>query len=202
MKRDEIEQLRERVGCQTVLETFGFILDVKESTKRAMKYRRGNEIIIVTHSGRGWFEPLSDEKGDVFRLMAHLQACNFLEGCTRIARLTNLEPSQPLWRNADQGSGIKHSISEDWKRRRSPWPGSATWRYLSRHRCLPSSIIGAAIAQDVLREGPRGSMWAAHTDDLAASADGKAAAGIGVALQRAAAKSCFDLDPATLFEFV
>ncbi|UWU19398.1 hypothetical protein [Rhizobium sullae] len=61
MKRDEIERLRETVGCQAVLEAAGFALDVKESTKRAMKYRRGSEIIIVTHSGRGWFDPLGNE---------------------------------------------------------------------------------------------------------------------------------------------
>ncbi|WP_246318947.1 hypothetical protein [Peteryoungia desertarenae] len=54
MKREEIERLRKTVGCQAVLETTAFALDAKESTKRAMKYRRGGQIIIVTHAGRGW----------------------------------------------------------------------------------------------------------------------------------------------------
>jgi hypothetical protein len=40
MKRTEIELLRETIGCQAVLETSGFALDAKESTKRAMKYRQ------------------------------------------------------------------------------------------------------------------------------------------------------------------
>ena len=43
--------------------------------------------------------------------------------------------------------------------------GSATWRYLHDERCLPEMILRAAIRQDRLREGPHGSMWAAHVDD-------------------------------------
>jgi hypothetical protein len=31
-----------------------------------MKYRRGDAIIIVIHDGKGWFDPLSDGKGDVY----------------------------------------------------------------------------------------------------------------------------------------
>ena len=40
-----------------------------------------------------------------------------------------------------------------------------TWRYLRTERCLPATIIREAIQCDVLREGPYGSMWAAHVDD-------------------------------------
>lgn len=40
-----------------------------------------------------------------------------------------------------------------------------TWRYLHTERCLPATIIREAIRSDVLREGPYGSMWAAHVDD-------------------------------------
>jgi hypothetical protein len=43
-------------------------LDRKESTKLSLKYRRGKgEILIVSHAGRGWWDPTSDAKGDVFR---------------------------------------------------------------------------------------------------------------------------------------
>ncbi|WP_287196282.1 DUF3991 and toprim domain-containing protein, partial [Mesorhizobium sp.] len=48
--------------------------------------------------------------------------------------------------------------------RRKPWPGSMTWRYLRDDRHLPEAVISAAIHYDLLREGPRGSMWAAHRD--------------------------------------
>ncbi|WP_348640603.1 DUF3991 domain-containing protein [Agrobacterium sp. B1(2019)] len=40
-----------------------------------------------------------------------------------------------------------------------------TWRYLRSERCLPATIIREAIQSDALREGPYGSMWAAHVND-------------------------------------
>lgn len=165
MKRKEIERLRETVGCQAVLETAGFALDVKESTKRAMKYRRGGEIIIVTHAGRGWFDPLSDRKGDVFGLMIALEGCDFLEGYHRIAALSGFQSSDTMRSWGDGGHRPLQSIARDWADRRVPWPGSATWRYLRWDRSLPTFIIRAAINRNLLREGPYGSMWAAHTDD-------------------------------------
>ncbi|ANK77627.1 hypothetical protein FA04_34070 (plasmid) [Ensifer adhaerens] len=168
MNRRDIERLRETVRCEVALETSGFALDPKESTKRAMKYRRGSEIIIVTHSGKGWFDPLGEEKGDVFGLVVHLERCAFLEACARVAALAGMEPSPTMWEHEGRRLPDLTSISETWAGRRSPWPGSATWRYLRWQRCLPVAIIRTAIAQGLLREGPSGSMWAAHTDDLGA----------------------------------
>jgi hypothetical protein len=40
-----------------------------------------------------------------------------------------------------------------------------TWRYLHAERCLPEAIICEAVRGNMLREGPYGSMWAAHVDD-------------------------------------
>lgn len=165
MDRREIERLRETVGCQAVLETAGFSLDAKESTKRAQKYRRGTEIIIVTHSGRGWFDPLSDAKGDIFGLMTTLEGCDFLDGCAHIAALSGLQPSNAVWSREGPEASSQASVIDTWAGRRMPWPGSATWRYLRWQRSLPEFVIRAAIRQDLLREGPYGSMWAAHTDD-------------------------------------
>lgn len=165
MKREEIERLRETIGCPAVLETSGFAIDLKGSTKRAMKYRRGSDIIIVTHSGRGWFDPLSDEKGDVFSLVTHLQACDFLDGCARVAALAGFRPSQPNWHGGDDERSDSATILQRWANRSPPSPGSAAWRYLTSKRCLPASVIRAANAQGVLREGPRGSLWAAHLDE-------------------------------------
>ncbi|MFX6322824.1 DUF3991 domain-containing protein, partial [Acinetobacter baumannii] len=56
------------------------------------------------------------------------------------------------------------SIASRWSRRSLPRPGSATWRSLAGERCIPDSVIAAAVAQRCLREGPQGSMWAAHHD--------------------------------------
>jgi hypothetical protein len=64
----EIEELRDKVHCAVVLERIPppWKLDRKESTKLSLKYRRGKgEILIVSHAGRGWWDPTSDAKGDV-----------------------------------------------------------------------------------------------------------------------------------------
>lgn len=48
MDRQEIEELRAKVSCGAVLEADGWKIDIKESTRRAVKYRRvDGEIIIV-----------------------------------------------------------------------------------------------------------------------------------------------------------
>jgi hypothetical protein len=79
----ELELFRSGVNCAAVLETMsaGWKLDVKESTRRALKYRRGaGEIVIVNHDGRGWWDPQSPAKGDVFTLVQHLDpSLNFGE---------------------------------------------------------------------------------------------------------------------------
>ena len=72
----EIEELRDKVHCAVVLERTPppWKLDRKESTKLSLKYRRGKgEILIVSHAGRGWWEPTSDAKGDVFGLVQRLE---------------------------------------------------------------------------------------------------------------------------------
>ena len=60
MEAKEVEYLKGQVSCAAVLEKAGFAVDAKESTRRAVKHRRGDEIIIVIHGGMGWFDPLSE----------------------------------------------------------------------------------------------------------------------------------------------
>jgi hypothetical protein len=72
---EEKEYLRANVSCAVVLERIPPVwqLDVKESTRDSLKYRRGDgEILIVNHDGRGWWDPKSTAKGDVFGLVQHL----------------------------------------------------------------------------------------------------------------------------------
>ncbi|OWV64132.1 hypothetical protein ATY76_22015 [Rhizobium sp. R339] len=164
MKRREIEALRDQVSCAAVLEHAGFAIDAKESTRRAVKFRRGGEIIIVTYEGRGWFDPLSDAKGDVFRLVEHLDRVGFLEGAERVAALVGFQITEPEWQSARDGERCDLSLADRWQSRRRPWPGSASWRYLNGERRLPATVLRAAIKGDLLREGPQGSMWAAHRD--------------------------------------
>ena len=63
------------VNCAAILEGMvgGWKLDVRESTRSALKYRRGKgEVLIVSHDGRGWWDPLSQAKGDIFDLFQHI----------------------------------------------------------------------------------------------------------------------------------
>lgn len=164
MEKQELEELKQKVPCAAVLEHLGFALDVKESTRKAMKYRRDAQIIIVIHNGKGWFDPLSDGKGDVFRLVQHLEGGSFVEAMDDVADLVGFVPAAPAWERQSRDREPDLTVPERWLARRQPWRGSATWRYLRDTRRLPARIIGAALAANALREGPHGSMWAAHID--------------------------------------
>ena len=162
MERAELEDMKEKVPCAAVLENLGFALDPKESTRKAVKYRRGAAIIIVIHGGKGWFDPLSDGKGDVYRLVEHLQKVPFVDALTTVAGLVGFEPSEPFWQREASQRPHDLSVAKRWARRRKPWFGSAAWRYLNEARGLPDCILRTAIGAGLLREGPYGSMWAAH----------------------------------------
>jgi Protein of unknown function (DUF3991)/Toprim-like len=164
MERKELEDLRDKVSCSAVLETSGWKLDARESSKSAVKYRRGEgEIVIVTHGGKGWFDPMSDAKGDVFGLSKYLGTSGFAEALERVSELVGFVPSQPVWRKP-----VRHkanaSIVTRWSSRPRIKPVFATWCYLSEKRRIPNHILHRAIAQDCIREGPFGSLWAAHKD--------------------------------------
>jgi hypothetical protein len=167
MDKREIEELRQKVGCAALLEKDGWKVDVKESTRRAIKYRRDSDIIIVIHEGRGWFDPLSPAKGDVFSLAEHLGSVGFLDACDRVAETIGFVPSKPAWQRPTRPKGLG-SIAERWAHRVKPRPGSRAWRYLTDERGLPTDIVKHAAACDRLREGPKGSMWAAHSDSAGA----------------------------------
>ena len=67
----EIQYLKASLSCAVLLERLPPVwrLDHAESTRRCLKYRRGaDEIVIVNHDGRGWWDPLSEAKGDIFSL--------------------------------------------------------------------------------------------------------------------------------------
>ena len=162
------DELREKVLCAALLEKAGWKVDREESTARAVKYRRGEgEIVIVFHSGRGWFDPMSTSKGDVFDLARHLGAKTFLEALDRVAALVGFQPAQPVWKRPARTKPLA-PVTNRWNGRLKPRPGSPSWRYLAEVRSIPDHLIQEAVEQDRLREGPHGSMWAAHTDDAGA----------------------------------
>lgn len=164
MKKAELEELKDKVTCAAVLEHAGFALDLKESTRRATKFRRDAAIVIVIHDGRGWFDPLSDAKGDVFRLVEHLEGVAFIDAMNAVAGLVGYVSTAPLWDRPSREREPDRSIPERWQACRNPWRGSAAWRYLTEARSIAEPVLRAVIAAGSLREGPRGSMWAAHRD--------------------------------------
>jgi hypothetical protein len=165
MERKDLEILRGKVSCAAVLESNGWAIDIKESTRRAVKYRRRQgEIIIVTHNGLGWFDPLSDAKGDVFALSRHLGKFGFVDALDEVSQLTNFRASEPMWRRPVHWNENHATIAARWAARPRIKRGSANWLYLKHTRGIPPDIIELAIAQDCIREGPYGSVWAAHRD--------------------------------------
>jgi len=136
MEKADLEELRGKVPCSAVLEEAGFALDLKESTRKAMKYRRGSEIIIVIHDGKGWFDPLGEGKGDVFNLVEHLHGVRFVEAMHEVASLVGVELSEPVWERRSRDRKPDVSVSERWRTRRKPWKELATWRYLRDQRGL------------------------------------------------------------------
>jgi hypothetical protein len=73
---DELALFRTSISCAALLEGLPppWRLDRKQSTRRALKYRRGaGEVLIVNHNEKGWWDPHSTAKGDVFDLVKHLE---------------------------------------------------------------------------------------------------------------------------------
>jgi Protein of unknown function (DUF3991)/Toprim-like len=170
----EIEELREKVHCAVVVERTPpcWKLDRKESTKLSLKYRRGkDEILIVSHAGRGWWDPTSDDKGDVFRLVQRLEpGLNFGHVRKRLRAFAGLSPSFPSGDRAGRRKDPDRPVADRWAARKAVWSNSPTWRYLRRKRGLSAAIIEAAAVAGVLREGPVGSAWFAHFDRAGAVA--------------------------------
>lgn len=103
MARYDIDQLKTAVICPALLENDGWKVDLRESTPKAIKYRRSEgEIIIVVHNGRGWFDPTSDAKGDVFSLAQRLGSPDFASAVKAVADLIGFEQTAPAWQARDR----------------------------------------------------------------------------------------------------
>jgi len=164
----EIEWLKAEVNCAALLERLppAWRLDRAESTRRSLKYRRGEgEIVIVNHDGRGWWDPLSDRKGDIFSLVQHLDpGLNFGEARRVLRGFVGIVPTFPEALRARRTRAPRVPVAQQWDRRRPLSRGSPAWLYLTGQRGLPERILAAARVADAIREGPRGSAWFAHRD--------------------------------------
>ncbi|MBU8541746.1 DUF3991 and TOPRIM domain-containing protein [Falsiroseomonas tokyonensis] len=159
---NEIDALRARVDCRTVLERAGWQLDIAESTRRAVKYRLGaGRIVIVTHEGRGWFDPLGSGRGDVLALAQHVWGGTLGHARQRLRPLAGIAPSlQP----AEAAPKRLKFDPDAWHKAPPPRVGSAGWRYLIGERGLPASTVSRVVAEGCLREGILGTGWGAHAD--------------------------------------
>jgi hypothetical protein len=141
-------------------------LDKKESTRRCLKYRRAEgEVLLVTHEGRGWWDPGSTAKGDVFGLVQYLNpGLNFGEVRKVLRPFIGLSPSYPIHAEGSASEKPVVPIDVKWDRRPVPARRSPTWRYLTETRRIPAPVVVAAIRAGALREGPYASAWFAHRD--------------------------------------
>jgi hypothetical protein len=165
----EIEQLRDKIHCATVLERQSppWRLDRKESTKHCLKYRRGKgEILIVNHEGRGWWDPQSEAKGDVFDLIQHFDpGLNFGRVRKLLREFIGLTPAFPETNRRRPKNLPRTPPADRWARQSRCKAHSPAWRYLLETRRLPPGILILAASADVLRSGPHGSAWFAHRND-------------------------------------
>jgi hypothetical protein len=165
----ELEQFRTAVNCAALLEGWSppWKLDPKESTRRALKYRRAKgEVLIVNHEGRGWWDPQSAAKGDIFDLVQYLDPrLNFGQVRRELRRFVGVAPTFPEALRDRAKANPNVPIAARWLRRRRLHRGSRVWAYLTGTRRLPASVLEAAATADILREGPSGSAWFAHRGD-------------------------------------
>ncbi len=164
----ELERMRAGVSCATLLERHPppWRLDRRESTRNCLKYRRAKgEILLVTHGGRGWWDPCSPARGDIFGLVQYLDPGLNFGAVRKVLRpFIGLSPCGPT---PDRRTGAKQPVVPPalrWQRRPVPVEGSPAWGYLTRTRGLPASIVSAAVDADALREGPHASAWFGHRD--------------------------------------
>lgn len=168
MHDQELAELRDRVDCRTVLERAGWTLDKEGSTQHAPKYRNGpSQIVIVTHDGRGWFDPLNDARGDVLALAQHVWGGNLGHARKALRPLAGIAPALvPVSRDKKPAEPL--DAGKVWDRARRLAEGSAGLRYLTEARGLPVSIVAQAHRDGLLREGIYGTVWALHrTAELA-----------------------------------
>ena len=163
LAREELDELRARVDCRAVLEADGWELDGKESTRAAAKYRSGaGRIVIVTHEGKGWFDPLNDRRGDALALALaqHVWGGNLGHARKALRPLAGIAPKLVPMR---QGSSVMPvEVEQVWSAGQQVRQGSQGWQYLIETRGLPVASVERALQAGALREGIYGTVWARH----------------------------------------
>jgi hypothetical protein len=103
------------------------------TTINCLKYRRGSgEIVIVNHDGRGWWDPLSEAKGDVFSLVQHLEpSLNFAQARHLLRGFVGIAPTFPEALRVRRVRVPRVPLARRWSRRQPLSRGSPAWLYLT-----------------------------------------------------------------------
>jgi len=161
MQDRELDELRSAVDCRAVLERAGWKLDAAESTKHAAKYRSGAAIVIVTHEGKGWFDPLNDGRGDVIALAQYLWGGTIGHARKALRPMAGIAPTlAPSFR--DKAAPAPIDAARTWAKAKPLRPGSQGWAYLTGTRGLPAATLERAIGAGLVREGIYGTVWFLH----------------------------------------
>ena len=141
----EIQQLKASVSCAALLERLPPVwrFDRAGSTRRSLKYRRGEaEILIVNHDGRGWWDPLSEAKGDIFSLVQHLDpGLSFGAARHMLLDFVGILPSFPAALRTRRRRASDIPVGLRWERRQHLSRGSPAWLYLTGQRGLPERVL-------------------------------------------------------------
>ncbi len=165
----ELHAFRAGVNCAAVLERMvaGWKLDQRESSRHALKYRRGEgEVLSINHDGRGWWDPMSEARGDVFNLVQHLDpSLNFGQVRQVLRLFVGTTPAYPEHLRVSKRREGESAPADRWRARPPLRRGSQAWTYLTETRALPAYVLTKAAGQDAVRAGPYGSAWLAHRQD-------------------------------------
>ncbi|WP_454888841.1 DUF3991 domain-containing protein [Sphingobium indicum] len=153
------------MDCRAVLERAGWSFDAPESTSNAAKFRNGSNIVIVTHDGRGWFDPLNDARGDVIALAQHVWGGSIGHARKALRPMAGIAPTlTPSFRERKPPAPL--DAARAWAKARKVATGSQGWTYLTgtqeHQRFLPAATLARATAADLLREGIYGTVWFLH----------------------------------------
>lgn len=167
---EELQKFRDEISCIVVLEQAGYRFDRSESSARHRRFRRvKGDSIIVTHGGKGWWDPhnsASITKGSVIDLVRFLNPGMTLGGArVELRRMLGLTPSGAEYIAEPKERKPARDPRYMWNNRHAPRRGSAAWTYLTGTRALPEWILDMAVEQGLLREGMKGTTWFAHSDN-------------------------------------
>ena len=158
--KEKTRNCRTRSPAPLSLESDGWKLDRKESTRRALKYRRDEgQIVIVIHAGRGWFDPLGRQGRRVRSCRTSWLTGSFRRRpCRRSRRFRVLATGMGSAGSYDRARAARQEMA---------FASASVVRIVMLAISLGSSCAAAGRSPPRRgfrspARGPKGSMWALH----------------------------------------